>query len=171
MGSDSRRPVVLFADGKWYVGPDNGLFNIVRQRALEWEMWEIVVKPEGLSSTFHGRDLFAPVAAYIASDSLDNNWLKPLEVEPGVWEEDLFEVIYFDHFGNAMTGISEHAIEGAPVMTVKGTKLQRKRTFSDVAVGEAFYYVNSNGLLEIAVNQGRANEVLDLALGDPVTLG
>lgn len=171
VGSDSRKPVVLFADGRWYVGPDNGLFNIVRQRSMESEMWEIVVQPEGLSSSFHGRDLFAPVAAYIATDSLESNWLKPLENDFSTWDDNLYEVIYIDHFGNAITGILDSAIEGAPPMTINGTSLQRARTFSDLPVGEAFYYTNSNGLIEIAVNQGRAEAVLGLNLGDRVTVG
>jgi S-adenosylmethionine hydrolase len=62
-----RRAVMLLADGRWYVGPENGLFELIIRRASEpsrW--WNVTWRPERLSATFHGRDLFAPVAARLA---------------------------------------------------------------------------------------------------------
>jgi S-adenosylmethionine hydrolase len=169
VGSRSRKPVVMFADGHWYVGPNNGLFNIIRQRATEFELWEIILQPEGLSSSFHGRDLFAPVAAHIATDEVETGWLRPIEAEPTVWEDDLYEVIYIDHFGNAITGIQGYSLEPGRVLQIKGRLIQRARTFSDVAVGEAFYYTNSSGLIEIAINQGKADVALGLQPGDDIS--
>src|SRR5262245_30636537 len=61
-----RPPVMVKADGRWFVGPGNGLFEIVMRRAQSAEAWEIAWQPEHLSASFHGRDLFAPVAAMIA---------------------------------------------------------------------------------------------------------
>ena len=61
-----RAAVVVRADGRWYVGPDNGLFNVVAMRAGAVEWWDITWRPARLSASFHGRDLFAPVAARIA---------------------------------------------------------------------------------------------------------
>lgn len=170
VGSRLRKPVVLNADGKWYVGPDNGLFNIVRQRAIETKQWEIVWQPELLSATFHGRDLFAPVAAHIAAGDVEEKWLKPSVPESAYWDEDLFEVIYIDHFGNAITGIRGSAIREGGLLQVNGRLLQRARVFSDVAPGDAFYYTNSNGLIEIAVNRGRADEQLQLKPGDAIRI-
>ena len=57
----ARRPVVLWADGNWYVGPDNGLFALIARRAADRAAWTIDWRPETLSASFHGRDLFAPV--------------------------------------------------------------------------------------------------------------
>ena len=54
------------ADGRWYVGPGNGLFELVQRRAGNTRSWDIDWKPERLSASFHGRDLFAPVAAMLA---------------------------------------------------------------------------------------------------------
>src|SRR5690348_15322031 len=62
----ARRALALRADGRWFVGPDNGLLDVVARRARETEWWEIAWRPQDLSATFHGRDLFAPVAARLA---------------------------------------------------------------------------------------------------------
>src|SRR5436190_535341 len=69
VGGD-RAAVMVHADRRWYVGPDNGLFHLVVQRAHRREAWVIDWKPERLSASFHGRDLFAPVAARLAR----GNW-------------------------------------------------------------------------------------------------
>jgi len=61
-----RPPIILKADGRWYVGPGNGLFELVERRATTKRSWDIDWKPERLSASFHGRDLFAPVAAMLA---------------------------------------------------------------------------------------------------------
>ena len=63
-----RAPLIVSADGCCYVGPDNGLFELVLRRAREAQVWEITWQPAALSASFHGRDLFAPVAAKLASD-------------------------------------------------------------------------------------------------------
>ena len=62
----TRPPVIVEADGRWYVGPGNGLFELVQRRAATMRSWDIKWKPERLSASFHGRDLFAPVAAMLA---------------------------------------------------------------------------------------------------------
>ena len=66
-GVGSTRPAIIVeADGRWYVGPGNGLFELVQRRATSTRTWDIDWKPERLSASFHGRDLFAPVAAMLA---------------------------------------------------------------------------------------------------------
>src|SRR6516225_11068809 len=62
----TRPPIILEADGRWYVGPGNGLFELVERRATSKRRWDIDWKPGRLSDSFHGRDLFAPVAAMLA---------------------------------------------------------------------------------------------------------
>src|SRR6516225_11333685 len=61
-----RPAVIVEAGGRWYVGPDNGLFELVRRRAESARTWEILWRPETMSESFHGRDLFAPVAGQLA---------------------------------------------------------------------------------------------------------
>ena len=76
-----------------------------------------------------------------------------------------------DHYGNAMTGIRAKTLGRTTILEVSGRSLRRARTFADVAPGECLWYSNANGLAEIAVNQGRAADVLGLELGSPVMVG
>ena len=165
----AREPVVMLADGRWFVGPANGLFNVIAQRAAALEWWDITWRPEGLSRTFHGRDLFAPVAAQIArGDAVPGNVADPnARIEEG-WPSDLAQVIYIDHFGNAVTGIRAENLETASLLESSGHLLRQAGTFSDVEPGTAFWYCNANGLVEIAVNQSRADKILGLQIGDRV---
>lgn len=167
----SRGAVVVEADGRIHVGPDNGLFELVLRRAGQCRSWNIRWRPEHLSATFHGRDLFAPVAARIARGDPLESLLDgaPIRRCPE-WPDDLPEIAYIDGFGNAMTGLRAAALPDGVRLAVGGRELPRARTFSDVPPGAAFWYENSNGLAEIAVNGGRADRVLGLAIGSPVTI-
>ena len=80
------------------------------------------------------------------------------------------QVIYIDHFGNAITGIRAANLETDRRIAVTNQRLRWARTFSEVATGEAFWYQNSNGLVELAVNQGRADQILHLNVGDALTV-
>jgi S-adenosylmethionine hydrolase len=171
-GVGGERPaVVLEADGRFYVGPGNGLFELVERRAKNARCWDIDWQPEKLSASFHGRDLFAPVAATLARGEAP-------PVRPRAdrsdrrtdWPDDLGEIVYVDHFGNAMTGLRAAALPSGARLAVAGCVLERARTFSSRPPGEAFWYENANGLAEIAVNQGRADQTLGLGIGAPVEI-
>jgi S-adenosyl-L-methionine hydrolase (adenosine-forming) len=165
-----RRAVAAAADGRFYVGPDNGLLELVLRRAGSARNWDIVWRPESLSASFHGRDLFAPVAARLALGGPDAAMLRETEITriPD-WPDDLAEIVYIDHYGNAMTGLRA-ALPATAQLVVGGRVLRRARTFSDAPPGAAFWYENANGLAEIAVNAGRADTTLGLAVGSPVSL-
>lgn len=167
-----RAAVVLEADGRWYVGPDNGLLSIVASRARQSRLWRIDWRPDVLSESFHGRDLFAPVAARIAVGDIPGDWLSPLPALAVQFDaSDLPRVIYIDHYGNAWTGIRGDRVDARHTrVTVKGTAIPWRRVFSAAGKGESFWYVNSAGLVEIAVNRGSAAQTLGLAVGDPVRL-
>jgi S-adenosylmethionine hydrolase len=75
-----------------------------------------------------------------------------------------------DHFGNAITGLRASTLAPNARLAVAGRVLERARTFSDRSAGAAFWYENSNGLAEIAVNQGRADRDVGLAIGSPVEI-
>jgi S-adenosyl-L-methionine hydrolase (adenosine-forming) len=167
----SRRGVVVEADGRFYVGPENGLFELVLRRAKNFHGWEIVWRPEMLSASFHGRDLFAPIAARLAVDGPDPAMLRETEIRRmNDWPDDLPEIVYIDHFGNAMTGMRAASLPPGARLAVSGHVLHRGTTFSDVPPGVAFWYENANGLAEIAVNAGRAEGVLGLTVGAPVAV-
>ena len=160
-----RRAVVLRADGQTFVGPDNGLLNTVAVQAQDAQWSEIIWTPEHCSMSFHGRDLFAPVAAKLAINAADD-LLRPFERNDlNDWPQDLAAVIYFDYYGNAMTGLRYHQGLAGRTLTVNGIEIKQADTFSEVTDQQAFWYKNSSGLIEIAVNKGRAEQKLALKLG------
>jgi S-adenosyl-L-methionine hydrolase (adenosine-forming) len=163
-----RSAVVMQADGRWFVGPDNGLLSVVGARATKGDCWRIVWQPEQLSASFHGRDLFAPVAAALAAQGgLPKGWFEHtgrLNVDFG--GDDLPEIIYVDHYGNAHTGIRASGIPRDAALAIGEHRLSHARVFSEMAAGEAFWYQNSQGLVELAVNRGSAARLLGLNIGD-----
>jgi S-adenosyl-L-methionine hydrolase (adenosine-forming) len=197
----ARRPLVVEADGRHFVGPDNGLFAILARRAGAPRCWTIDDKPARLSPTFHGRDLFAPVAARLAAGGASTpvHWsgtkampdasppggvaalshMFGAQSAPGAdadiasvmrpdWPDDLGQVIYVDRFGNAVTGVRASTLAPGVRARAGGRMLGFARTFSDMPAGQGFWFANSNGLAEIAVNQGRADKVLGLGVGSPI---
>jgi S-adenosyl-L-methionine hydrolase (adenosine-forming) len=166
----SRAPLMIEADRRWFVGPENGLFEVVLRRAQNTRYYEITWLPPKLSASFHGRDLFAPVAAMLARGERP-----PLRARGAIressWPDDLAEIVYIDHYGNAMTGLRGSAIpESATLILGDKARVIHAATFSAVPLGQAFWYENSNGLVEIAVNRGRAADQLGLAIGSALTI-
>jgi len=169
-GVGGKRPALIVkANSRWYVGPGNGLFEIVQRRADDAQSWDIDWKGGRLSASFHGRDLFAPVAAMLARGDPPPGPLRSdgADRRPD-WPDDLGEIVYIDRFGNAMTGLRAAILGPNTRLAVGKRELARARTFSDLPPGTGFWYENSNGLAEIAVNLGRANLDLGLAIGTPV---
>lgn len=164
-----RKPIVVEADGRWYVGPDNGLFELVIRRANDIRLWHITWRPERLSASFHGRDLFAPVAAMLArGEEVPGEECPIEEARRPEWPDELAEIIYIDHFGNAMTGLRAASLPADTDLEIHERRLAKGRTFSEMPSGQPFWYENANGLAEIAVNQGRARELLGISVGTPV---
>jgi S-adenosylmethionine hydrolase len=165
-----RAPLLIEADRRSYVGPENGLFELVLRRAQSANCFEITWRPPKLSASFHGRDLFAPVAAMLASGERPPARARDANRESS-WPDDLAEIVYIDHYGNAMTGLSGSAVpQGATLILGDKRRVIHAVTFSAVPQGQAFWYENSNGLVEIAVNRGRAADQLGLAVGSTLTI-
>jgi len=167
----ARLPLVVAAGGQWFVGPDNGLLALAARRVEGARAWQITWRPARLSASFHGRDLFAPVAARLARGEDPPGTLCPVAGMVGAdWPEDLAEIVYLDRFGNAVTGLRANRLRRDAALLAGGRRLERATTFSDMAAGSAFWYENANGLVEIAVNQARADRLLGLEVGDAVEL-
>jgi S-adenosyl-L-methionine hydrolase (adenosine-forming) len=167
----SRAALAALIDGRWYVGPDNGLFEPLLRRAAQAQLWEITWRPENLSASFHGRDLFAPAAALIARGEAPQWEQRPAQwARRPDWPDDLAEIVYVDRFGNAVTGVRASTLAGGARLVAGGQRLHRARTFSDMPAGAAFWYENSNGLAEIAVNLGRAESALGLVVGSTIVV-
>lgn len=165
-----RRPVAVRADGRWYVGPDNGLFHIVAGRAGTRECRYIDWRPANVSASFHGRDLFAPVAAQLANGKPAPAAVTTLTPPPGDWPDDLPAILYIDHYGNALTGLRAAHVDRRAALAVVGRQLQYAEVYAAVTPGMPFWYENSIGLIEIAVNKGSAAAILELQLGSDVSV-
>ena len=174
VGGD-RRAVIVEAAGRLYVGPDNGLFEIVLRRAdsaqVGGQCREITWRPEKLSASFHGRDLFAPVAARLARGEKPETMARStVPMRFANWPDDLAEIVYIDHYGNAMTGMRGETVAATATLVCGGRTIALARTFSSVPPGTALWYVNSNGLVEIAVNGGRADRLIELTIGSKIAI-
>jgi S-adenosylmethionine hydrolase len=167
-----RAAIAIASDGRFLVGPDNGVLS----PALLFPSARAVVLPvpAAAAPTFHGRDVFAPAAAALARGVPIDSLGLPLEApvirrtpEP-VRDPDgsiRGEVIAIDRFGNAVTNLACHHARG---VSVAGRDLPIARTYADVDPGEAMALVGSSGLLEIAVRDGSAAATLGLSRGTPV---
>jgi S-adenosylmethionine hydrolase len=161
-----REPVALYADTRWYVGPDNGLLDVVSMRAEDSTWWRIRWRPDELSNSFHGRDLFAPVAARLAlGEPLPKSYIEHITRRSKAPPPDIAEVVYLDGYGNAVSGLRAQAVHPESTLNVHGTSIDGARTFSAVPVGQPFWYENSMGLVEVAANQGSAADMLQMEIG------
>jgi len=166
-----RLPLAIRWCGHWFVGPDNGLFSRLQTKDKTMNVSVIEWLPERLSASFHGRDLFAPVAANICRGELvAGRTLSGSDMVGSDWPSDLAEVIYIDHYGNLFTGIRAESLEPGAVIDVGGYRITHACTFSELPPGTPFWYENSIGLVELAVNQGRAERHLGLKIGDRLTI-
>ncbi len=158
-GVGMARPAeALSIDGRWFIGPGNGLFEPLLRRSQTARSF-IIPPEEGISASFHGRDLFAPVAARLARGlSPDQTGITAAPAARQLdWPDDLPAIVYIDRYGNAVTGLRIATMPKNACLDVAGRMVSRARTFGDVPEGAAFWYENSNGLVEIAVNRGRAD--------------
>jgi len=170
----SRQALAVESDGRFLVGPDNGLLSpallLAGARAVALQA------PGNAAPTFHGRDVFAPAAAALASGTpLDALGLPVTEVvvrrtpEPRRRDDGALagEVIAIDRFGNAITNLVGRR---AAWLEVAGTLLAVRRTYSEVASGSPVALVGSTGLIEIAVRDGNAARQLGVGRGSIVVL-
>jgi S-adenosylmethionine hydrolase len=162
---------------------------MVRRRATEYECRVIHWRPPEMSASFHGRDLFAPVAARLARGEIPDS--EPVNHFPErrsaesllvrgeipdaapadiFWPEDLAEIIHIDHYGNGISGLRAASVSTLLAVRAGAEVLKYARVFSEVPPGTAFWYENANGLVEIAVNGGSAAARLGLRPGYPLTL-
>jgi S-adenosyl-L-methionine hydrolase (adenosine-forming) len=181
----SRLPLLVQSGGRSWLGPDNGLFQMILRHDPDARCWRIDWQPPQISATFHGRDLFAPLAGRLARTEVPSRYgvndaisihdaLGGIPVSPycpdigNDWPDDWPAVIYVDPYGNVMTGLRAHALDRKAPLYVNQQPVFYARTFSDVAVGKAFWTVNSIGLVEIACNSGHAAQYFGVTIGSPI---
>lgn len=173
VGSD-RRGLIVRIHQQIVVCPDNGLITWAWRRCGGGEAYEISWKPPKQSHTFHGRDIFAPVAGMLASYRALLDLAKPistpvlLDLHPLTGSEG--KIIHIDHFGNVTTNILASAIGFHAQVRVGGVTLPLRRTYADVESGQPLALIGSSDLLEIAVRNGSAATQLSLNIKDQVTI-
>ncbi len=181
-----RRPIAARLGAQRFVGPDNGLITLLLERA-EQELWPVEIVhldksqywlPE-VSHVFHGRDIFAPAAGYLAAgvslEMLGSQIDDPVRLqlpEPSRTESGLRgEVIHIDHFGNISTNIRfEHLGEGLnATVRLGGAEVHGVvKTFGERQEGELISLYGSTGSLLVAVVNGSASQRLNTKVGDEV---
>lgn len=167
-----RKPIAIQTHGYYFVGPDNGVFSLLPGLEDDCKAIEITNRNymlETVSSTFHGRDIFAPAAAHLSLgvriDELGESVTSPekLEIpEPDVRSgEILGVVIYEDSFGNLVTNVPSQMIKADSIVYVDRTRIERiVSSYGDAGKGGLFAIKGSSGLLEISVNQGSASKII-----------
>jgi S-adenosyl-L-methionine hydrolase (adenosine-forming) len=182
----SRRPILVESGRQYFIGPDNGVFSMILSsgsfRAREITNDKFFLKP--VSATFHGRDIFAPAAAWLArgtpvskfgkqiEDALRSSYDKPVRTAKRAWTGAVLKV---DRFGNLVTNfhIDEFAwVKDRPFTLEIGLRNVNRlvRTYADAPPGEPVIVVGSSGFLEVATNQGSAARSLGCASGAPAEL-
>lgn len=155
----ARRPILAEAGGQYFIGPDNGVFSMLEAGAVR----EILVSEKPASNTFHGRDVFAPTAARLASGAgLEE--LGKLVTDPVRLKFDPGMVLHIDHFGNVITGF--RPTPGLKIRTGFESIEKFASTFGEMPPNELFLIEGSSGYVEIALNRGSAAERLGLNVGD-----
>jgi S-adenosyl-L-methionine hydrolase (adenosine-forming) len=182
----ARRPILVEAAGQRFIGPDNGVFTMIYQsgphKVREIANPKLMLKT--VSRTFHGRDVFAPAAAHLASgmaaarfgklirDYVRSETVKPALAKKQRWSGSVLKV---DHFGNLITNfdmrefgeLRTHAFE-----ILAGSQIIRRLalTYAESGIGELVAIEGSSGFLEISANQESACEKLGCGVGAPVEL-
>jgi hypothetical protein len=184
-----RRALVVATRTALFVAPDNGLVGLVAPRAEVRGMWDVSRSRRRLPvvhRTFHGRDVFAPIAAALALGTAPDELgtrirsMKRLR-SPHVRREatrTIGEVVWVDRFGNLITNVGAADVHAGRAfrarrlsVTIGMHVLPLRDTYADVPPGRPVALVNSDGLVEIAVNQGSAAAALGVERGARVIIG
>ena len=167
----TRRPIIVSANEQFFVGPDNGLFSYIYDREASHRIVHVTADlyfRREISTTFHGRDIFAPVAAALSKGIAIEEF--GVEIDDAVRLPSLEtppRIIHIDHFGNCVTNIARD-VKG---LVVNGRTISEFRRFYGAGDDESPFAIwGSAGFLEIAVNGGSAARVLGVKRGDEVCL-
>ncbi len=183
----NRKPIIVESAQNWFVGPDNGVFSFIYLKNQQKKVWEITNQEYCLSqvsSTFHGRDLFAPIAAHLSLGVSPHVLGKKLEhyvqlegLEPEIREDVLKgRVVCIDHFGNLVSNISRQfftrTVGEKPFRIRVGGQVinEISDTYADVGDREVIALFGSSGQLEIAVRNGNCQRLLQVTKGSEVSV-
>lgn len=177
-----RRGLALEALGQFFVAPDNGVLSHVMASDPGWTCVKLLPSDHLFpprSQTFHGRDLFAPVAGLLAQgtplEELGTSFVNPMRLalpetplRPGSRKGEIMEV---DRFGNLATNLPLSDVESAGGVMAGDLHIPFRRTYGDVPSGELVSVLNSDGLVEVAVRDGSAEDRLGMGVGATIQVG
>ncbi|HSI87089.1 MAG: S-adenosyl-l-methionine hydroxide adenosyltransferase family protein [Candidatus Methylacidiphilales bacterium] len=188
----SRLPILLKTEaGKYYFGPNNGIFTRLINREGFAKAWKLqnpkYFREQNVSATFHGRDIFGPCAAHLAAGvepdqfgpSISRNAIVSLGTHPpaATGQSITAEVLHVDHYGNVITNIprdfSPSLQEGVMLRILINNVMHTPimvRTYDELTQGKMGVLYGSNNLLEICVNRGSAADLLKLKVGDTLVI-
>ncbi len=175
-----RKPIVISAGGHFFVGPDNGLMVPAASRLGKMDIFKIINLGllGDVSATFHGRDVFARIGAYLSAgmplEEISETTVDYIHLDFGKVEvkTDLIsgEVIYIDDFGNIITNIQApdmfKIFKLKEQVSVFGNTMSFLPAYGFAVQEELLVLIGSHGFLEIAVNQGSAAKMLNVECGD-----
>ncbi len=179
-----RRAIALEAANQFFIGPDNGIFSHILHNCENVRSFELNKDHywrKEISSSFHARDLFGPVAAHFAAgvsledlgEEIDVASLVRLPARALKVKANRVEgtVAYVDRFGNLITNINRELVQNAALCQVGKRSIGRiGHSYSSGDHGTPVAFIGSHGFLEIAVTQGRADEKLDAGVNTAVIL-
>jgi S-adenosylmethionine hydrolase len=166
VGTD-RKPIILETDDYFFIGPDNGLFSFLKNSEIKKIVFLNRRKYflRNISSTFHARDIFSPIAGYLSLGVAPEEMGRPIKkiqrleekkvVKKGRWL--IGSLVYIDHYGNLVSSIKGADFKKNATVYLNdiiiGTPM---KTFASTAVGNPVCYINSAGYLEIGIREGSA---------------
>ena len=185
----SRRPIMVVTENYYFVGPDNGIFSVVYNECERFEVIHITAGHYFLgdrSATFHAKDIFSPVAAWLSRGIIASNFGEPVTdyvklpfPVPTMPTKTTVEgeIIHIDHFGNAITNIRSTYLDmlrnAKPdfrlKIVAKGKQVAMKEYYSQAEDKDLYALINSMDYLELFVYRGNATKQFELKVGD--TLG
>jgi len=178
-GVGSDRLALAATDGTYYFcGPDNGIFSgVMKESFRAYSITEKKYMLSDVSNTFHGRDIFAPVSAYLAQgippDRLGPALASPVRLAEFVSRQGQTEgsIVYVDRYGNLITNIPGDSLVGHRGIRIGAVQIEKiHASYSQADEGEVFAYPGSSGYIEIAVNRASAKEKLNTPPGTAVSL-
>lgn len=182
VGSD-RKGVLLERGGHYFIAPDNGVLSLLLDDPSLYKAYQIL-NPDymlpWLSTTFHGRDIFAPCAGHLSKGVPIEDFgpgiegLVRLELGPRIKEGEIIgEIIYIDHFGNLVSNITRDLVPPlrSIVIEINGCRINEiSRFYSECKAGEVLALFGSSNHLEVSVNSASARELLGVREGEEIVI-
>lgn len=172
----NRRAILVETEDYYFVAPDNGILSFAFEETEKFNVYELTDKrffAEEISATFHGRDIFAPVAAHLSRGTLPSEF--GAEIKDFISAEKEInkpQIIHIDHFGNLITNLKREDLPENCYLEIDGKRIEKLQSFfAEAEISELFMIFGSAGFLEIAAFRDSACKLLKAKIGQTVHIG